>query len=66
MSYESEQFVVRDQFLRNLNKQRNAKQRMEWLCQAQQAAFEQLKRNPEAFARFWKRNLRKRAVGYVS
>jgi hypothetical protein len=41
-------------------------QRIERMAQLEQSCFALLASSPEAFARFWRRNLRKRAVPLAS
>jgi hypothetical protein len=52
----------RDRYRRRLIASLTPEQRMERMEQLQRAAFETLAQNPQAMERFWRRNLRKRAI----
>lgn len=56
------QLAVRDRLMRTEAKNLTPEQRMERFEALQQYSFELLRQNPQAWDRFWRRNLKKRAV----
>ena len=59
---EEEQLASRRRLMRRLSAGMTPDQRLERMAQLQRSCFDLLSSSPEAFARFWRRNLRKRAV----
>jgi hypothetical protein len=62
MTDESEQLTRRNRLMRDEALRLTPEQRMARMAELQQAFFEMLQRSPEAYTRFWRRNLRQRAV----
>ncbi|MCC6423145.1 MAG: hypothetical protein IT447_06665 [Phycisphaerales bacterium] len=59
---ERNQLALRDRLMRREAAKLTPEQRMERMEALQQQAFELLRQNPQAWDRFWRRNLKKRAV----
>jgi hypothetical protein len=62
MQIDPRQFAVRDRLRRRRSAQLTPEQRMEQLDALLAECSQMLAENPEAMARFWRRNLKKRAV----
>ncbi|HSU65340.1 MAG TPA: hypothetical protein VLJ39_00585 [Tepidisphaeraceae bacterium] len=58
------QLAARDRFLQASNRLLTPRRRMEKMFRMQQAAWETLRRNPEGYARFLRRNFKARAVDF--
>lgn len=59
----SEQLARRDHFRRMISWQKTPEQRMAEMARMQQAAWEMLRRSPEGYAHFLRRNFKARAIG---
>ena len=59
---EEEQLARRRRLMRRLAAGMTPAERLGRMAQLEESSFALLSRSPEAFARFWRRNLRKRAV----
>jgi hypothetical protein len=62
MADESGEFSRRNRLMRHEVRKLTPAQRMARMEALQQQFFEQLRQSPDAFDRFWRRNLKKRAV----
>jgi len=62
MSDESEQLARRDRIMRAHYAAMMPRQRLTRMAELEAQSMDVLRRNPEAFQRFWRRNLRARAV----
>jgi len=62
MSAEQQQLARRNRLMRREAAKLTPQQRMERMAVIQRRAFELLRQNPEGWDRFWRRNLKKRAV----
>ena len=62
MTDESEQLTRRNRLMRDEALRLTPEQRMARMADLQNASFDALYRSPGAFDRFWRRNLKKRAV----
>ncbi len=62
MREESEQLARRDRWMRHFHAQLTPEQRIARGRELHESAMRQLEANPEAFDRFMRRNLRKRAI----
>ena len=62
MNTESRQLLLRNRVMRQNALRLTPEQRMARMFALQETLFEQLRRSPETFERFWRRNLKKRVV----
>ena len=62
MNEEQQLFAIRDRLMRRETAKLTPEQRMERMEALQRQAFKLLRQNPQAWDRFWRRNLKKRAV----
>jgi hypothetical protein len=62
MQIDPRQFELRDRLRRRYSAQLTPEQRIQQLDALLEECSELLAQNPEAMARFWRRNLKKRAV----
>jgi hypothetical protein len=62
MQVDPRQFQVRDRLRRERSARLTPEQRIEQLDALLEECSQMLAENPEAMARFWRRNLKKRAV----
>jgi len=58
----TEQLATRDRLMREMARKLTPAERIERARQLQEQAMEELRANPEAWDRFYRRNLRKRAI----
>ena len=61
----SEQLSRRDRFRRHLASQTTPSERMRKMARLQEVAWEMLRRSPEGYARFLRRNFKKRAIHVI-
>ena len=62
MSDEQRQLAIRNRLRRREALKLTPQQRLKRMAALQEYYFEMLKKSPEAMQRFWRRNLKKRAV----
>jgi hypothetical protein len=59
----AEQLAIRDRFRRRLALQKTPEERMRDMARLQESAKAEMRRSPEGYAHFLRRNFRARAVG---
>jgi hypothetical protein len=58
----AEQLAIRDSYRRKLHARMTPEERMAKFWELQEFLFDQLKRSPNAYEWFWRRNIAKRAI----